>query len=288
MNFNLLSKKPAALLLLARHSRCLSTVPLSYTKTTAAPSVSANPPLLIVHGLFGSKQNWRAIANQLTRTLNRDTYSVDLRNHGESPHQSPHTYPAMSQDIQQFIQDHQLTKPVLLGHSMGGKVVMQVALERPDLVSQLIVDDIAPVKLRLSHDFDKYVDKLKEIEAAGVKSQKVADEMLCEAEEDLGVRQFLLTNMKRIDGVYRSRVPLDLLRDSLSNVMGWEAEGVYTGPTLFISGKKSPHVRPGVYEEIKKLFPNYELDELDTGHWVHAEKPREFMALVEEFIRRNE
>ncbi|KAJ2706003.1 hypothetical protein FB645_001980 [Coemansia sp. IMI 203386] len=275
-----------------------NTVKLEYT-LNAADSGSTKQPLLILHGLFGSKQNWRAISKQLTRTLNRDTYCVDLRNHGDSPHMAPHTYETMSNDIVRFIGDHQLENPVLIGHSMGGKVVMYTALQRPDLVSQLIVDDVAPVKLELAHDFSTYVVRLQEIEARNITSQKEADAVLAEVEPDISVRQFLLTNMKKTreqgadgspKGVYRSRIPLQLLGDSLQGVMEWNvgAEKQYKGPTLFIGGTKSPYIKPYAFPAIQQYFPNHEISELDTGHWVHAEMPQEFMSLVIDFVSKND
>ncbi|KAJ2340037.1 hypothetical protein GGF43_006500 [Coemansia sp. RSA 2618] len=196
----------------------------------------------------------------------------------------------MSNDLVRFINDHQLGPVVLLGHSMGGKTVMQTTLERPDLVSQLIVDDIAPMRLDMAHDFAAYVEKLKYIERMDIKSQSQADAMLQEVEPDISVRQFLLTNMKkdRETGAYRSRIPLQLLGDSLQSVMDWDVEGKsYEGPTLFIGGERSLHIREKAFPCMKKCFPNYELEMLDTGHWVHAEMPREFMQLVEEFVIRH-
>ncbi|KAJ1863199.1 hypothetical protein LPJ78_004217 [Coemansia sp. RSA 989] len=192
----------------------------------------------------------------------------------------------MAQDLIRFIEDHQLATPTLMGHSMGGKVVMHTALERPDLVSKLIVDDMVPKEFGLAHDFALYVQKLQEIEQSQITSQGRADEMLKTSEPDISVRQFLLTNMKKskADGTYKSRIPLQLLGDSLKDIMGWDIKGQYNGPTLFIGGKRSPYVKPPSYPEMKRFFPNYTLKELDTGHWVHAEMPREFMQLVEEFI----
>ncbi|KAJ2698382.1 hypothetical protein H4R19_005598 [Coemansia spiralis] len=271
-------------------ARALSTVPLAFVKN-AAEAPAGRAPLVVVHGLFGSKQNWRAIAKQLARTLGRDVYSVDQRNHGDSPHQAPHIYAALSADLVRFIEDHGLGRSVLLGHSMGGKVVMRAALERPDLVEQLVVDDIVPTPLALSHGFGAYVATLGEIEAAGIASQKEADRLLAAVEPDVAVRQFLLTNMKKgRDGTYRSRIPLPLLGDSLDGVMSWdELPGhTYPGPTLFIGGTRSPCVKPPAYPAMRRYFPRYELAKLDTGHWVHAEKPIEFMKLVVDFIARHE
>ncbi|KAJ2609753.1 hypothetical protein H4S08_003917 [Coemansia sp. RSA 1365] len=276
-------------------TRSMSTVPLAFThiKTERQAITNERPPLVILHGLFGSKQNWGAISKQLSRTLNRDTFCVDLRNHGDSPHKSPHTYAAMAEDIVRFIKDHQLEKPILIGHSMGGKVVMQTALDRPDLVSQLIVDDMVPRKFGLAHDFSAYVEKLLEIERSNIVSQKEADRILAQTESDLSIRQFLLTNMKKSQngtkGTYKSRIPLKLLGDSLINVMNWEdSDKRYNGPTLFIGGKRSPYVKPISYPAMKRYFPEYEVCQLDTGHWIHAEMPREFMKLVEDFITKHE
>ncbi|KAJ2383274.1 hypothetical protein GGI23_007176, partial [Coemansia sp. RSA 2559] len=150
----------------------IDTVKLEYTKNSNG-NTSGRPkaPLVLLHGLFGSKQNWGAIARRLAQELERDVYCVDQRNHGDSGHLVPHTYEAMSADLVRFIQDHGLDAPILMGHSMGGKVVMRTALERPDLVSQLIVDDMVPTEFRLHHDFTAYVAKLLEIEAANVASQ---------------------------------------------------------------------------------------------------------------------
>ncbi|KAJ2820463.1 Rho-type GTPase activating protein Rga1, partial [Coemansia sp. 'formosensis'] len=181
----------------ARGVRELSTVKLEFT-ATKAETASNKAPLVILHGLFGSKQNWRAISKQLSRTLGRDTYSVDLRNHGDSPHMEPHSYEAMSGDIVRFIQDHELGRPVLIGHSMGGKVVMRTALDHPDLVSQLIVDDVVPCKVDLAHDFGRYVTGLRDIENRDISVQREADMLLVEIENDVSVRQFLLTNMKKV------------------------------------------------------------------------------------------
>ncbi|KAJ2784830.1 hypothetical protein H4R18_000864 [Coemansia javaensis] len=272
--------------------RALGTVPLAFTKN-AAEAPTGRPPLVILHGLFGSKQNWRAISKQLARTLGRDAYSVDQRNHGDSPHQAPHTYAAMSADLVRFIEDHGLGSAVLIGHSMGGKVVMRTALERPDLVAQLVVDDMVPMDCGLCHNFAAYVRKLQEIDSGSVTSQKEADRRLAEVEPDVSVRQFLLTNMKKAKdatGAYRARIPLQLLGDSLDGVMAWDdlPGREYAGPTLFIGGRRSPYVKPPAHPAMRRYFPNCEIAELDTGHWVHAEMPVEFMSLVEAFVSKSE
>ncbi|KAJ2511076.1 hypothetical protein GGI11_005242 [Coemansia sp. RSA 2049] len=263
-------------------------------------------PLVVLHGLFGSKQNWGGITRRLAQELERDVYAVDQRNHGESRHLGPHTYQAMAADLVRFIEDHRLGSPVLMGHSMGGKVVMRTALERPDLVSRLIVVDMVPAAATLHHNFQGYVECLKDIEKKNLSVQAEMDKILATIEPSLEIRQFLLTNMKKTTdpgnpesrGVYRSRIPLDLVGSSLGSMMQWDTTAhsagvaeserpVYNGPTLFIAGTQSPYVKPDAYPEMRRLFPNHEIAELNTGHWVHAEKPRQFMDLVVKFIQES-
>ncbi|KAJ1914344.1 hypothetical protein H4219_004835 [Mycoemilia scoparia] len=283
-----------------------SAVSLTYThiKPTKPPAAAKLlAPMIVMHGLFGSKQNWGAMSKAISNSLGIEVYAVDLRNHGDSPHQHPHTYEAMSLDIEKFMNDHNIAgKAIILGHSMGGKVAMNFALTYPSKVHSLIVDDMSPVHYPLSGDFRAYTRALKEIEKAGVKSQKEADQMLQKYEKDLGIRQFLLTNMKKQSqqsGGYVCRVPLDIIDESIENMGKWptvpppstntsssmgEDTRQYVGPTLFISGAKSSYIQPKYYPDIEKYFPNSDIETLDTGHWVHAEKPNEFLELVKNFL----
>lgn len=177
----------------------------------------------------------------------------------------------MSQDIIQFITRHNLINPILVGHSMGGKAVMTTALQEPELVSKLVVVDMPPVSLRLGRSFRQYIEAMKEIEAAQVSKQSEADAILARYEQDLGIRMFLLTNLKRKDGRQQFRVPLDILGQSLKSIGDFEIkEQTYDRPTLFIAGGKSPYATPfkDQKEVIDALFPNSKLEVIeDTGHW---------------------
>ncbi|KAJ1675988.1 hypothetical protein EV182_000158 [Spiromyces aspiralis] len=254
--------------------------PVKLEYTLAKSEMPSNlPPMVVMHGLFGSKQNWGSLSKMFARRLNRDVYSVDLRNHGESPHALSHTYTSMAADIDRFMDDHGIKRATILGHSMGGKVAMYFALltPNPTKIESLIVEDMSPVEMRLSHDFQNYIVGLREIENSNLGSQKSADQVLQKYEPDIGIRQFLLTNMKRHNGTryYRSRVPLDTLEDSLEHLGEWQIPKVrddgskyqYCGPTLFINGERSTYINPGLHSQISSFFPNSQIKSLNTGHW---------------------
>ncbi|KAI9338632.1 Alpha/Beta hydrolase protein [Pilaira anomala] len=252
---------------------------------------SNDPPVLICHGLFGSKQNWTSLAKAMSNRLSRTVYTIDLRNHGDSPHRNVHTYEAMSNDLVEFISQEGIQDPILLGHSMGGKAVMTAALQNPDSVSKLIVVDMPPVPMRLSKEFASYVEAMRAIEKAKPKKQSEADAILARYESNVGVRMFLLTNLKRNEeGEYKFRVPYETLGGALQNIGGFIDPSMvepFEKPTLFIAGGHSPYYKP--FQQQKKdidvLFPNSELHVVEgAGHWVHAEKPDTVLNLITSFV----
>ncbi|KAG0163452.1 hypothetical protein DFQ28_011677 [Apophysomyces sp. BC1034] len=265
-----------------------NSVRLSFDKyLTQTPS--KQPPVLICHGLFGSKQNWKSLAKTISRRSARDVYALDMRNHGESPHCDVHTYDAMAEDLVAFMKEHQLDKPVLLGHSMGGKVVMTTAMRHPALLSKLVVVDIAPVPMRLAHDHQMYVEGMRAVNSEAPSKQKEADKILQTYEPDLLIRQFLLTNLKRQqDGIYRFRVPYEILGRSLGALGEFLPDPLhYNGPTLFITGGESPYRKPFLeYPDIvQSQFPCSRIENIEgVGHWVQTENPTMFLDLVVNFL----
>ncbi|KAI8642703.1 Alpha/Beta hydrolase protein [Parasitella parasitica] len=263
-------------------------VNISFDKFSLKPSQES--PVLICHGLFGSKQNWSSLAKAMSNRLTRDVYTIDLRNHGDSPHTAEHTYNAMTEDLKTFIDKHNIKQPILLGHSMGGKAVMNTALQYPDLVSKLIVVDMPPLAMKLARSFSNYVTAMKAIETANPSKQSEADKILSQYESNVGVRMFLLTNLKRMpDGALRFRIPYDILGNSLDNIGGFQIpeNAFYKGETLFIAGGESPYLPPFHEKEkqIKHLFPNSRLEVVaGAGHWVHAEKPDAVLNLITSFV----
>ncbi|KAK9700368.1 hypothetical protein K7432_012224 [Basidiobolus ranarum] len=247
-------------------------------------------PLLILHGLFGSKKNWKTLAKRYVSGLNTDVYAVDLRNHGESPHLEPLNYEALAEDVSEFLKEKGLTKVNVIGHSMGGKVAMTLGLNKPAQLEKLIVADMSPVNAKLSNDFYYYIDSMKKVEEGKHTKQSTAEADLMQYIPDAGIRLFLMTNLKKdSDGIYRWRVPLDIIREHLEELGNFpvkEGSKEFTKPTLFVAGSKSNYVKKDYHPVIKSFFPSVEFTELDAGHWVHAEKPKEFLDLTIKFLKQ--
>ncbi|EAS30866.3 alpha/beta hydrolase [Coccidioides immitis RS] len=258
-----------------------------------ATSAPKKTPIVFMHGLFGSKQNNRSVSKALADKLNTDIYAIDLRNHGDSPHHPEHNYSVMANDVEEFIHENDLEKPVLIGHSMGAKTAMTIALRHPNLVGGVISVDNAPVRAPLSKDFAKYIRAMKEIEAAKVTKQKDADAILQPYEDSIAIRSFLLTNLIRCKetNTLKFRIPIHILGDKLDNMADFpftpeESPAKFEGPALFIRGTKSHYVKDSSLSVIKLLFPAFRLQDIDAGHWVISEKPHEFQESVVEFFQR--
>ncbi|GBE90134.1 Abhydrolase domain-containing protein [Sparassis crispa] len=266
-------------------------VHLRYDKLAPEDGMESGCPLVILHGLFGTKRNWLSLSKAFMKDLHRSIYSLDLRNHGSSPHAAPMTYAHMAEDVVQFCKEHSLSRVSLLGHSMGGKVAMTVALGSntpPDLLEQLIVADIAPSKGDLSPTFRNYVKAMQIIEERKVTSRREAQDILSDYEQDPMIRAFLLTNLIESHGVMKFRIPLDIIGPNISELGSFPyepGERQWNGPTLFVKGNQSKYINKNNIPLAKEFFPRMVLKTLDAGHWVHAEKPNEFKELVTDFIK---
>jgi esterase len=235
-------------------------------------------PLVIMHGIFGSSDNWLTQARFFSESFR--VFSIDLRNHGQSFHTDEFDYPSMVADLEEFMDIHKLENPIIIGHSMGGKVAMNFALAHPEKVDRLIVVDIAPKPYDLEH----YVilDGLKAVPIDRITTRTEADEALAPFVAEADVRQFLLKNLKRKpEGGFGWKINLPVLARNISKI-GFDLQfpGKFEKPTLFIRGSKSRYVSDEDLPRIKEVFPLAELQTLDTGHWVQAEKPHEFVELV--------
>ncbi|MCG6884891.1 MAG: alpha/beta fold hydrolase [Silicimonas sp.] len=237
---------------------------------------SEQPGLLIAHGLFGSARNWGAVAKRLSDT--REVSAVDMRNHGESPWLDAHDYPAMASDLAGALQ-----KPAdVLGHSMGGKAAMVLALSAPERVRRLIVGDIAPVSY--GHTQRHLIEAMRAVDLDRVETRRQADEQLAAHVAEASVRAFLLQSLDV--KARRWRLNLDVLDREMPKVLSFpEVTGVFEGPALFLSGGDSDYVKREHRDRIKALFPNARFAKIPgAGHWLHAEKPREFEAAVRAFL----
>lgn len=198
----------------------------------------------------------------------------------------------MADDVEEFIHEHRLERVTLIGHSMGAKVAMTLALRSPSLVRTLVSVDNAPVDATLRGHFSQYVQGLQSVEDAKVTNQIEADHILQMYEKDLSIRQFLLTNLVRTDGMkyLRFRIPIKILGASLAHMGDFPyknpEEVRYNGPTLFLRGSRSHYVADDILPIIGRFFPRFELRDIDSGHWVISEKPEAFRQAVIEFIQR--
>jgi esterase len=237
------------------------------------------PPILIAHGLFGSARNWGVIARRLAE--GRHVLAVDMRNHGESPWSDSHSYADLAADLAEVIAAHGSTADVV-GHSMGGKAAMALALTHPGAVRRLVVADIAPVAY--GHSQQPMIDAMRAVDLARVESRRDADAQLAAIVPEDGVRAFLLQSLD-VAG-RRWRLNLDALSAEMPLIVGWpDLSGSFGGPALFLSGALSDYVKPEHRDTIRSLFPATRFAKIPgAGHWLHAEKPREFEAALRAFL----
>lgn len=251
---------------------------LSLTITgTAGPL----PPVILAHGLFGQARNLGVISRALAGT--RQVIAVDLRNHGDSPWDARHDYDAMAGDLAEVIAAHDGRADVV-GHSMGGKTAMWLALTRPALVRRLVALDIAPVAY--AHTQTGIIDALEATDLTGITSRSAADRALAAHLDDAGVRAFLLQSLDLKTSPPRWKMNLAVLRAQMQQLTGWPGGGTpFAGPALFLHGGDSPYVGPEGKAAIRALFPQAEIACIPgTGHWLHAEKPAEVAGRVAEFL----
>jgi esterase len=240
-----------------------------------------HPPLIILHGFLASSRNWRSIAQNLSATFH--VWVPDMRNHGNSPHHPLMDYPSMAQDLLDFIKQRQLSRVNLLGHSMGGKIAMWLALNYPEQVLSLIVADIAPIAY--SHCFDDTFRALKALPLTDIQSRKQAEHMLASEIKDQSYRQFLLQNLILQDGQYQWRIDLAICAANSDAITGFPpTDGLpaYNGRALFIAGANSQYVNANA---VKQLFPYAHLSVIaNAGHWLHVQQPTAFLERVEKFL----
>ena len=239
------------------------------------------PTLVIAHGLFGSGRNWGVIARNLA--VGRDVLAVDMRNHGSSFRAESQSYPDMAGDLAEVIGSMGAPCDVL-GHSMGGKASMYLALTQGHLLRRLVVADIAPVAY--GHDQSRYVAAMRGLDLAGLTSRIEADKRLSATVPDPSLRAFFLQslNLKVQPPVWR--LNLDVLEAEMGKIVGWpDVAGKFDGPVLFLTGSESHYVKPEYRETIRGLFPHARFAKLNgAGHWLHADKPREFEETVRVFL----
>lgn len=244
---------------------------------------NSNRVAIIVHGLFGMLDNWHNIAKQLSNDFT--VYTVDVRNHGGSPHSDEINYELIANDLQAFLDDHSIISSSFIGHSMGGKAVMKLADLHPGSIEKLCVVDIAPKKYKPGHL--ELMDAMFNLPVKTLESRTEADDLLAEKISDHGIRLFLLKNLQREkNGGFSWKFNLQGIFNNYNGLIDTiELSWPFSNETLFIRGEKSNYINDEDIDSIMEWFPNAEFVTIpNAGHWVHAENPKAFYTALHDFL----
>ena len=244
----------------------------------------SGPPLIILHGVFGSSDNWKTLANHLMITF--EVYLVDQRNHGLSPHSDDLNYQVMTDDLKELLHNEQIEKCCLLGHSMGGKTAMNFAVQYPEKIIKLIIVDIAPKRYPPHHQ--NILQGVHSLKINEINTRKEADDLLSTTINNSGIRQFILKNLSRNpEGLFYWKINWKAIEDNIQAIGApLLSHDLFTGEVLFIRGAQSDYILNEDEPLLKKHFPNAVLMTIQkAGHWVHAEQPAQLLALINQFIK---
>jgi len=245
------------------------------------------PDFVVLHGLFGSGKNWRSFAGSLEDDF--QVWTLDARNHGDSPHADSMSYQQMAEDVARFFAENELENVILLGHSMGGKTAMQLALQFPDRIAALIVVDIAPVCYDHLHKQLKLIEAMQELHLAAEMSRSEIEKKLAVKIPEKRLLSFLMTNLNRQNGQFQWRIGLEQIAAGMPDLLNYpELKSVFKGPVQFIGGENSAYLKFEYHALIRKYFPESRITMLENcGHWLHVEQPAAFQKTVNEFLQDN-
>ena len=240
-------------------------------------------PIVILHGLFGSSDNWQTLGKKFAE--NFEVYLVDQRNHGHSPKSNEFNYQLLSDDLYKLITYLELENIILIGHSMGGKTVMTFTQQHSEFIEKLIVVDIGPKAYPMHHNI--ILEGLNSLDLSSIKSRGQADKQLSQYIEDVGVKQFLLKNLYWVEkGQLGWRINIPVLEEKMPDIIAAIPDKIVDTPTLFIRGEKSNYIVEDDFQNIYDQFTNSEIETIyDAGHWVHAENPFSFYNMVMDFSK---
>ncbi|CAH0549435.1 unnamed protein product [Brassicogethes aeneus] len=274
-------------------------VNMAYSSYETTMSIPNEPtPLVIFHGLFGSKSNWNAFSkvyHNMGKPGKRRVFAVDARNHADSPFTESHSYDDMVMDLKKFVKKMNLPKVSLLGHCMGGRACMLFSLKYPELVDKLIVSDISPIttsinfkSICLLFSIMKVIKLPKNIPLSQAKSE--VNRQLIPVVPNKALRTFMMNNLvQTTDGSYKWSLNLPTLMNNYENVAGFPEmhNAAFEGPVLFLGGGNSDFIQKSDLSKIQKLFPKAELKYMEgTGHWLQTEKPIEFLKITVDFLNK--
>lgn len=268
----------------------------TYEATQSYSEINPEPtPLIVLHGFMSSKNNWNTYCKKIQHLHNCKVIALDARNHGESPHSKSHSYDNLVMDLKRFVDEQHLKTIQLLGHSMGGRTAMLFALKYPEKVEKLIVADASPVSTSstLIHLPRLLIalDKLRIPETLSLsQARKMMIESLLNVTKSRGVITFLMTNLiQKSDGIYGWRFNIKALLNNFDEIASFPIVHnlTYNGPVLFVGGAKSDHIQKSDHHKLLQLFPKAELTFIDgAGHWLHSEKPEEFLKITSKFLKK--
>jgi esterase len=261
--------------------------------------MGAGEPVMILHGLYGSSDNWYSIGKELSEDYT--VYLPDLRNHGQSPHSKEHNYKLMADDILDLLQTQQITSINIIGHSMGGKLGMYFALQYPSYVKSLTVVDISPGSYKSLTDYSEHslfhlnmIQQMENLEPEKFTTRNEIDEEMAKVIPNHSLRQFILKNVQRgSDGKFSWKLNIKALKNALPSILegidpGKVNNGLGTNayPVLFIKGNESGYIRLEDLDLIKKIYPSAIMKTIQqAGHWVHVQQPHEFLKIVRQFLK---
>jgi len=242
-------------------------------------------PLIILHGIFGISDNWVTLGKRLAEKFS--VYIPDLRNHGQSPHSPTFNYVAMADDLMEFIDEHDLKNPMIIGHSMGGKVAMTFTLEHPELVEKLVIVDISPRKYPGRNVHFDMIGAMMAVNFEAVSTREDVENLLEHTIPNKRIRLFVMKNLYRKTAhTFDWRLNLEAISANMDYIFdGVESDSIFKGPTLFIRGGKSDYIHDEDAVLIYKNFPEAHIKTIENAsHWVHADAPRELCRLFSLFL----
>ena len=253
------------------------------TQTLHYQQQGSGADIILIHGLLGSLENLNMVAKSLKENFR--VTNIDVRNHGLSFHKNSMTYKELALDIVELMEKLGIERSHVLGHSMGGKIAMELALAHSEKVDKLIVADIAPVDYPSHHAH--IIEGLQSINVENIKTRKEADNQLSQFVDEVGIRQFLLRNLVIKEEKLSFKCNLDYIEQCYQDIMkGYQGEQTFTGDTLFIKGGSSNYITTEHRDIIKHLFPNSRAKIIQgAGHWLHAEKTIAFNKLTNDFLK---
>lgn len=245
-------------------------------------------PLVILHGLFGSSRNWRSIGNSLAEQLSRRIFLMDMRNHGKSPFvNTVSSLDEYASDVTETMREERVDSFNLLGHSMGGLVSMIVALKHPEMVERLVIEDVSTSWSQVKTRINSYFDVMQAVNDKKISDRRLIKEMLLKEEQHGGIVEFLLTNLKAVDGSYKFNLPIKSMREdsARAKLYDWSKFKSVNVPALFLKRERSEYISDKGFSECKKMFPEAQLCTIPgSGHWIHSEKPSDFVSSVCNFL----